>query len=87
MAHWNGAQGQAKMAKITQNTPACDVPPRKAQTTNKNFFSSLTTRLFASLEGFNSSLALAAGDLWPKRCWPRSWPFRDVKGQGERRFS
>ena len=38
MAHWDGAQGQAKMAKITQNTPICDVTPRKAQIQNKKIF-------------------------------------------------
>jgi len=39
MAHWDGAQDQAKMAKITQNTPTCDVLPKKPQTQNeKRFF-------------------------------------------------
>ena len=38
MAHWDGAQGQAMMTKITQNPPTCDVTPRKAQTQNENFF-------------------------------------------------
>ena len=37
MAHWDGTQDQAKMVKITQNTPTCDVTPRKAQTQNENF--------------------------------------------------
>jgi len=50
MAHWGGAQGQANMAEITQNTPICDVPPRKAQTRNeKMFFFILTTRLAESV--------------------------------------
>jgi len=49
MAHWDGAQGQAKMAKTTQKHPTCDTPPRKAQTKNeKIFFSILTTRLVES---------------------------------------
>ena len=40
MAHRDGAQGQAKMAKIMQKNPTCDAPPRKAQTQNeKHFFS------------------------------------------------
>ena len=52
MAHWNGAQGQAKMAKITQNTPACDVPPRKAQTKNKNFFFEFDSKTFCIPGGF-----------------------------------
>jgi len=73
MAHWDGAQGQAKMAIYRKNTPTCDVSPRKTQTQNEKFFSSiLTTRLFAFVEGLNSSLALAAGELWPKECRPRS---------------
>ena len=38
MAHWDSAQGQAKMAKVTQNIPTCGAPPRKAQTQNKIFF-------------------------------------------------
>ena len=38
MTHWDGAQGQAKMAKITQNTPTCDVPPRESQTQNEKIF-------------------------------------------------
>jgi len=39
MAHWDGAQGQAKMAKITRkNTPTRDVPTRKAQTPNEKIF-------------------------------------------------
>jgi len=33
MAHWDGAQGQEKMAKIMQKAP-----PRKAQTQNEKFF-------------------------------------------------
>ena len=31
------------------------------------FFSMLTRRLAESVEGLNSSLALAAGNLWPKK--------------------
>jgi len=29
-----------------------------------------TRRLAESVEGFNSSLALAADDSWLKKCWP-----------------
>jgi len=35
-----------------------------------------TTRLAESIEGLNSSLALAAGDLWPKK----GRPIAAVKG-------
>jgi len=34
------------------------------------FFSMSTRRLAESMEGLNSSLALAAGDLWSKMGWP-----------------
>jgi len=33
----------------------------------KNFFSMSTRKLAESVEGLNSSLALAAGDVWPKK--------------------
>jgi len=55
-------------------------PPEKLKTKTKFFFSILTTRLVAFVKGLNSSLALAAGELWPKECRPRSRPFWDVKG-------
>ena len=81
MAHWDGAQGQAKMAIYRKNTPTCDVSPRKTQTQNEKFFSSiLTTRLFAFVEGLNSSLALAAANLWPKNGAPICWHARSLKG-------
>ena len=38
MAHWDGAQGQAKMAKITQKHPYLWRSPRKAQTQHEKFF-------------------------------------------------
>jgi len=40
MAHWVGAQGQAKLAKKSQKHPHCrDITPRKPQTQNEiNFF-------------------------------------------------
>ena len=63
-----GAQGQGKVAKKCKSTPTCDVPPNKRQTKNKkHFFSMSTRRLDEFVEGLNSSLALAAGDLWPKK--------------------
>jgi len=40
-------------------------PPHRNR---KMFFSILTRRLAESVEGLNSSLALAAGNLWPKHC-------------------
>jgi len=39
MAHWDSAQGQANMAKITQKHPYLwRSPPRKPQTQNIKFF-------------------------------------------------
>jgi len=35
--------------------------------------SNLTRRLAESVEVLNSSLALAAGDSWPKHCEPIYW--------------
>jgi len=48
---------------------------REPQTQNWKkllFFSTETKRLPESIEGLNSSLALAAGDLWPKSAGHRS---------------
>jgi len=39
MAHWDGAQGQAKMAKITQKHPYLRRSPQKiSNIKRKNFF-------------------------------------------------
>jgi len=38
MAHWVGTQGQVKLAKKTQNTPTCDVPPENPELESKNVF-------------------------------------------------
>ena len=40
----------------------------------------LTRRLAESVEGLNISLALAAGDLWPKKCEPIYWLAWSLKG-------
>jgi len=37
-----------------------------------------TRRLAESVEGLSSFLALAAGDLWPKKCGPIYWPARSL---------
>jgi len=44
------------------------------------FFFMSTRRLAESVEGLNSSLALAAGDLWPKKGAPICWCARLLKG-------
>jgi len=48
-------------------------PPENQKPKTKNvFFSMSTRRLAESVEGLNSSLVLATGDVWPKRGAPRS---------------
>ena len=63
-----GAQGQVKVAKKMQNLSHLWRSPQ--QTPNqkqKLFFLMSTRRHVESVEGLNSSLVLAAGDLWPKK--------------------
>jgi len=45
-------------------------PPENLPPKAKIVFSILTRRLAESVDGLNISLALAAGDLWPKNCEP-----------------
>jgi len=45
-------------------------PPETHHQKGKTFFSLSTRRLAESVEVLNSSLALAAGDLWPKKGLP-----------------
>jgi len=45
-------------------------PPANVKPKTKFFFSMLTRRIAESVKGLNSSLALAAGDLWPKKGKP-----------------
>jgi len=40
-----------------------------------------TRRLAESVEGLNSSLALVAGDLWPKKGAPICWCAWSLKGE------
>jgi len=64
MAHWDRAQGQAKMAKITQKHPYLwHSPQKRSNPKRKIFVSILTTRLAESAEGLNSSLAQSPGEL------------------------
>jgi len=74
MAQWVGAQGRPTVSKNKQKHPHVWRSPREPKTENeKNFFSILTRRLVESIKGLNSSLALAAGDSWPKNCEPIYW--------------
>jgi len=64
MAHWDGTQGQEKMAKITQKHPYLWRSPQKSSNTKqKIFFSILTASLAESVEGLKSSLAQSPGEL------------------------
>jgi len=58
MGQWVGAQGQAKVTKISNTCPHCDVTSRKPHRKWKTFFSMSTRRLAESVEGLNSSLVL-----------------------------
>jgi len=70
MAHWIGVQGQSKLVKNSKTPPLCHVPSGESQTQIKHFLLIETGRLVASVEGLNSSLAMAAGELLPKKCQP-----------------
>ena len=77
MGQWVRAQGQVKVAKNLKTCPHFDITSRKHQTKNeKRFFSISTRRLAESVEGLNSSLALAAGNFWPRK----GPPITAVKG-------
>jgi len=65
--------GPAKGEQNFQNIPSLWHHLQKTLTENeKRFFSMSTRRLAESVEGLNSSLALAAGDFWPKKGRPIS---------------
>ena len=67
MGQWVGAQRRPKVTKISKTCPYCDVTSRKPPPKTKNVFFMSARRLAESVEGLNSSLALAAGNLWPKK--------------------
>jgi len=74
MAHWVGVQSQVKFAKKVKTFPHYDLTPRKPQTQNeKMFFSISIRRLAESVEGYNTSLAQAAGELWRWKDLQKRW--------------
>jgi len=73
---WPGKGGQIN----AKTPPLVTFPQRTPNRKRKTFFSMSTRRLAESVEGLNSSLPLAAADLWPKKCRPIHWPARPVKG-------
>jgi len=62
--HWIGAQGQSKWVKNSKTCFLCDVTKRKPHTQTNNFLIE-TRRLAESVNGLNSSLAIAIVELWP----------------------
>jgi len=59
------------VTKISKTCPHCDVSSRKPPPKTKNVVFLMSTRRPAeSVEGLNSSLAIEAGDLWPKKGRP-----------------
>jgi len=69
MAQWVGAQGRPKVAKKAKTPPLVAVPPENPKPKSRKILFLISTRRLAEyVEGLNSSLALAAGDSWPKNC-------------------
>jgi len=60
--------GPVKDGQNNTKTPLLLMFPQKTSNPKRKFFFSiLTPRLAESVEGLNSSLALAAGNLWLKK--------------------
>jgi len=66
---WGPGPGKGGQ-KNAKTPPLVTFPSANAKPKTKKFFSMSTRRLGESVEGLNSSLALAAGDLWPKKGEP-----------------
>jgi len=71
---WCAGPGEGSQKNVRLVTSPQRNPKRK------KIFSILTRRLAESVDALNSSLALAAGDLWPQKCWPLQWRARALKG-------
>jgi len=78
MGQWVGAQGWAQTATNAHTCPHCDATSRKPTSKANNFFSITTRRLAESVEGLNSSLALAAGKLQDCKALQKKWRTRDL---------
>jgi len=74
--------GLSKDGQSNSKTPLLVMfPPENLKPKTKNVFLSMSTRRLAeSVEGLNSSLALAAGNLWPKKGAPICWRVLSLKG-------
>jgi len=81
LAHWIGVQGQSKLVKNPKTPPLCELLPGEPLTQIKKvIFLIEPRRLSASVEGLNTSLAAAAGELWPKMFRSLKWLAWALKG-------
>jgi len=61
---WDWRPGRVKIGQKTENTPNLRAHPRRTPHPNrKNIFLIEPRRLYASVEGLNTYLAVAAGEL------------------------
>jgi len=76
---WGPGSGKGGQ-KNAKTLPLVTFPPANAKPKTKKNFSMSTRRLAESVEGLNSSLAPAAGDLWPRKDEQIYWAVRSLKG-------
>jgi len=67
-------------ATVARDNPLVTSPQENPQAKTENFFWLGSTRLAESVEGLNTSLAAAAGELWPKTLRTNLLAFAVVKG-------
>ena len=77
---WGPGPGNGGQIKV-KTPPLVAGPPREPQTENeKRFFSISTRRLAESVDGFDSSLAQSAGELWSCRGRAKKMASAGLKG-------
>jgi len=62
-----GAQGKVNPAKKAKTPPLVTSPTENPKPKIEKIFESEARSIHESVEGLNSSLALAADELWPKK--------------------
>jgi len=72
--------GPGKDGQKNANPPPLVASPQRTPNPKRKYFSISTRRLAESVEGYNSSLAQSAGELWPEMSRPIQWPTRGLKG-------
>ena len=74
--------GSGKFGQRCKKCPYVDATNRKPKLKSNHLlvFLSETIRRAERVNGVNSSLAVAAGDLWPKKCRPQQWLARALNG-------